>query len=341
MFRDVPVVDAGPDVDATLAEVGEPVDPPSYALRSFSVSFDDVASTSEEGDVVTVTLTSDVLFDPSEHRLDGEAKRAVADVVTQIQDTAGAGEISVVGHTDDVDTDAFNQKLSERRATAVAEQLRSGLSGDFDVTSEGRGETEPVVVGTSPEARAANRRVEIVVTAEQPASGGEQDTSDGLPAAEVPESAGGEPVTFETDTPGQEFRVEVAEMVRTDEGIVGSLRLAQLSGPEVVAGVFGGDTYSGFAAKRGFAASNQLGGLHEVALLTGEERIFPLDYEVPQDAPLSISSRRLLAEELIDFPLPDDGVILVTGVWPDTGQDAVTIEATNRFRLTDVPVSDS
>lgn len=341
MFRDVPVMDAGADVDATLAEVGEPVDPPSYELRSFSASFDDVASTSEEGDVVTVTLTSDVLFDSSEHRLDGEAKAAVADVVEQVEEAADGGTVSVVGHTDDVDTDDFNQKLSERRAQSVADELRSGLGDTYDVSSEGRGESEPVAIGTSPEARAANRRVEIVFTAEQQTPAVEEDSSNGLPAAEVPESTGGDPVTFESGTSGQEFQVEVAELVRTDEGVVGSFRLTQLAGPEVIAGVFGGDTYSGFAAKRGFAASNQLAGLHEVALLTGDERVFSLDYEVPEDAPLSISSRRLLGEELIDFPLPDDGGILVTAVWPDTGQDTVTFEATKRFRLSDVPVSDS
>jgi outer membrane protein OmpA-like peptidoglycan-associated protein len=341
MFRDVPVVEAGPATDATLAEVGEPVDPPSYELRSFSASFDDVASTSEEGGAVTVTLTSDVLFDPSEHRLDADAKAAVADVVASVQAAAGSGQISVVGHTDDVDTDAVNQKLSEQRAEAVAAELRAGLGDAYDVSGEGRGEGEPVVAGTSPEARAANRRVEIVFTADQGVPTTAAPASGELPAAEVPESSGGEPVTFEGATAGQEFEVEVAEMTRTEEGIVGSFRLTQLSGPEVMGAVFGGDIYSGFAASRGFAASNQLGGLHEIALLTGSERVFPLDYEVPEGTPLSISSRRLLGEELIDFPLPDAGAILVTGVWPDTGQDTVTLEATQRFRLTDVPVSDS
>ncbi|WP_418277914.1 OmpA family protein [Isoptericola jiangsuensis] len=341
MFRDVPVVDAGAEFDATLAEVGEPVEPPRYELRSFSATVDDVASTSEEGDVVTVTLTSDVLFDSSEHRLDAAAKDAVADVVSQIEEAAGSGQVSVVGHTDDVDTNASNQKLSEQRADAVAAELRSGLGGGYEVSSEGRGESEPVAAGTSSQARAANRRVEIVFTAEQEEPAAQDDGEGDLPAADVPESTGGDPVAFEGATPGQEFEIEAVEMVRTDEGIVGSLRLTQLSGPEVVAGVLGGDTYSGFAAKRGFADSNQLAGLHEVALLTGDERVFALDYEVPEGTPLSISSRRLLGEELIDFPLPAEGGILVTGVWPDTGQDTVTLEATKRFRLADVPVSDS
>jgi outer membrane protein OmpA-like peptidoglycan-associated protein len=69
--------------------------------------------------------------------------------------------ISVNGHTDDVGTDAYNQKLSERRAQAVRDYLvQAGLSPEI-LSVEGHGKTRPLVKGTSDQARAKNRRVEL------------------------------------------------------------------------------------------------------------------------------------------------------------------------------------
>lgn len=69
--------------------------------------------------------------------------------------------ISVNGHTDDVGTEEYNQKLSERRAQAVRDYLvEAGVSPDI-ITVRGWGKSKPLVQGTSPEARAKNRRVEL------------------------------------------------------------------------------------------------------------------------------------------------------------------------------------
>jgi outer membrane protein OmpA-like peptidoglycan-associated protein len=75
--------------------------------------------------------------------------------------TAGDYTISVNGHTDDVGSEEYNQKLSERRAQAVHDYLvEAGLSPEIlDVT--GHGKSRPLVPGTSEEARAKNRRVEL------------------------------------------------------------------------------------------------------------------------------------------------------------------------------------
>jgi outer membrane protein OmpA-like peptidoglycan-associated protein len=69
--------------------------------------------------------------------------------------------ISVNGYTDDVGSDAYNQKLSERRAEAVRDYLvKAGLpAGIFTV--EGHGKALPLVPGNSEAARAKNRRVEL------------------------------------------------------------------------------------------------------------------------------------------------------------------------------------
>jgi len=69
--------------------------------------------------------------------------------------------ISVNGHTDDVGSDAYNLKLSERRAQAVRNYLvQAGLSPEI-LSVEGHGKSLPLVRGTSEAARAKNRRVEL------------------------------------------------------------------------------------------------------------------------------------------------------------------------------------
>ncbi len=69
--------------------------------------------------------------------------------------------ISVNGHTDDVGTDAYNQKLSERRAQAVRDYLvKAGLSAEI-LSVEGHGKSRPLVTGNTDAARAKNRRVEL------------------------------------------------------------------------------------------------------------------------------------------------------------------------------------
>jgi outer membrane protein OmpA-like peptidoglycan-associated protein len=75
--------------------------------------------------------------------------------------TAHDYTISVNGHTDDVGSDAYNQKLSERRAQAVCDYLvKAGLSPDI-LSVQGHGKTLPLVKGVSDAARAKNRRVEL------------------------------------------------------------------------------------------------------------------------------------------------------------------------------------
>jgi outer membrane protein OmpA-like peptidoglycan-associated protein len=110
---------------------------------------------------LVMNLGSDYLkfeFDKAELRQeDRELLSRIAGILLTSQDYT----ISVNGHTDDVGSEAYNQKLSERRATAVRDYLvQAGLpAGILSVT--GHGKALPLVPGRSEEARAKNRRVEL------------------------------------------------------------------------------------------------------------------------------------------------------------------------------------
>jgi outer membrane protein OmpA-like peptidoglycan-associated protein len=110
---------------------------------------------------VVMNLGSDYLkfeFDKAELRPeDRELLSRVAGILLTSQDYT----VSVNGHTDDVGSDAYNQKLSERRAQAVRDYLlKAGLPADI-LSVTGHGKAVPLVKGSTDAARAKNRRVEL------------------------------------------------------------------------------------------------------------------------------------------------------------------------------------
>ncbi len=71
--------------------------------------------------------------------------------------------VAVVGHTDAIGSDAYNQELSERRADAVGEALRDFSVPYRRIVESGMGEMQPVASNATDEGRARNRRVEITL----------------------------------------------------------------------------------------------------------------------------------------------------------------------------------
>ncbi len=105
-------------------------------------------------------------FDRSELRPDGQRNldRLVADMN---QPGLTVNSIEIVGHTDSKGTEEYNQGLSERRAASAANYLiDQGVSPGI-ITTEGRGELQPIATNTTEEGRARNRRVDITVDAER------------------------------------------------------------------------------------------------------------------------------------------------------------------------------
>ncbi|MDD0973465.1 OmpA family protein [Pseudomonas fontis] len=111
-------------------------------------------------EVITLSDQGNVLFAFDSAELTAAAKTQLQGLMGKLNDPS-VGRIKVVGHTDSKGTDAYNQALSERRANSVAEYLISqGLSAQ-KVTSQGKGESEPVADNETDAGRAQNRRVDL------------------------------------------------------------------------------------------------------------------------------------------------------------------------------------
>ena len=112
--------------------------------------------------VTKVTFAADAFFDFDKAVLKPEGRAKLDDLVGKIKGI-NLEVIIAVGHTDSVGTDAYNQKLSVRRAEAVKAYLVSKGVEKNRVYTEGKGEKQPVADNKTAEGRAKNRRVEIEV----------------------------------------------------------------------------------------------------------------------------------------------------------------------------------
>jgi len=109
-----------------------------------------------------VTYAADAFFDFDKAILKPEAKTKLDDLVSKTKDI-NLEVIIAVGHTDSVGTDAYNDKLSVRRAESIKTYLTSKGVEANRVYTEGKGKKQPVADNKTAEGRAKNRRVEIEV----------------------------------------------------------------------------------------------------------------------------------------------------------------------------------
>ncbi len=114
------------------------------------------------GNELILTMPSDVTFATGSAQLDPRFGPVLNDVADVLQ-TYPATYVNVIGHADSVGAADFNQRLSERRASAVAGDLIArGVMRDRLFVA-GMGETQPIASNDNDAGRAANRRVEITI----------------------------------------------------------------------------------------------------------------------------------------------------------------------------------
>jgi len=113
-------------------------------------------------DVQKVTYAADAFFDFDKAVLKPEGKAKLNDLAQKIQGI-NLEVIVATGHTDSIGTDAYNQRLSVRRAEAVKAYLVSRGIDKSRIYTEGKGESQPIASNKTAAGRAKNRRVEIEV----------------------------------------------------------------------------------------------------------------------------------------------------------------------------------
>ena len=109
-----------------------------------------------------VTLAADVLFDFDKAVLKNEGKAKLDDLAGKIKGV-NLEVVIAIGHTDSIGADAYNQKLSVRRAESVKAYLVSKGVEPNRIYTEGKGEKQPVASNKTKDGRAKNRRVELEV----------------------------------------------------------------------------------------------------------------------------------------------------------------------------------
>lgn len=143
------------------AAVGNYMDRQAEALRQRLRATG--VSVTRSGDQIILNMPGNVTFATNSADISSsfyEVLDSVAIVLVEYEKTY----VDVIGHTDNTGSAAYNQQLSVRRAQSVADYLMTRDVIPERLVVTGRGETQPIASNDTPEGRALNRRVEIVLT---------------------------------------------------------------------------------------------------------------------------------------------------------------------------------
>lgn len=142
------------------AGIGAYMDKQERDLRARTAGTD--VQVVRQGDDLLLNLPSGITFAYNSAQVQPQFRQTldqVADILSQYKQTY----IDVYGHTDSTGSDAYNQRLSEQRATSVADYLASRGVQPARIGTRGFGKSQPIASNDTEEGRAANRRVEIKI----------------------------------------------------------------------------------------------------------------------------------------------------------------------------------
>jgi len=131
----------------------------AYSIRVADATIAQTRLAADLGSKCHLALTG-VLFDFNKSTLKPESD-AVLRQVAALMMQAPTLTLEIQGHTDNVQSDAYNQPLSEARAHSVVAWLTLRSVAPIRLTARGYGKTQPIATNATDEGRAQNRRVEI------------------------------------------------------------------------------------------------------------------------------------------------------------------------------------
>lgn len=140
--------------------IGASLDQQAAELRG-SLSNPNVTVTNH-GNYLTVNMPQDLLFAVDSTALRPDLRADLGSVAQSLIRYPNS-RIEVIGHTDNTGSAAYNYDLSQRRANAVATVLNQNGVPMGRMTTIGRGFDQPIASNTTPQGRAQNRRVEIII----------------------------------------------------------------------------------------------------------------------------------------------------------------------------------
>ena len=118
------------------------------------------------GEGIKITFASGILFGTNSSNLTPEAAGNIDQLAATVKKYADTNVV-IGGHTDASGSDAINQPLSERRAQAVSNEIQAQGVDSGRITATGYGSSQPVADNTSATGKAANRRVEVAIFANE------------------------------------------------------------------------------------------------------------------------------------------------------------------------------
>ena len=118
------------------------------------------------GEGIKITFDSGLLFGFDSYQISSDTRKNLDNMAEVLQDYDETN-ILIEGHTDSVGEDAYNLKLSEKRAEAVATYLRVKDVKRNRLVTKGYGESQPIASNADASGQKQNRRVEVVITANE------------------------------------------------------------------------------------------------------------------------------------------------------------------------------
>lgn len=146
------------------ALIGKKMDKQKQAIQSQIPEA--TVETVNDGEALKITFDSGIFFATNSSTVSEGAKNALSNFAVTLQQNPDT-YVKVVGHTDSTGKVDYNQTLSEKRAKSVYDYLILNSVGRNRLTYEGKGVHQPVADNSTPDGRALNRRVEVLILANE------------------------------------------------------------------------------------------------------------------------------------------------------------------------------